>query len=70
MCESDAESVLLRARIAELERELTAACEDRNRLRLALQDVRGLCRCGVDKSRMLAAFTAIAARCDAVLGEG
>ena len=70
MCESDAESVLLRARIAELERELTAACESRDRLRLALQDVRGMCRCGADKSRMMAAFMAIAARCDAALGEG
>jgi len=70
MCESETESVLLRARIAELERELTAACGERDRLRLALQDVRGLCRSGPDKSRMLAAFTAIAARCDAALGEG
>jgi hypothetical protein len=70
MCGSDAESVLLRARVAELERELTAACEGRNRLRLALEDVRGLCRCGADKSRMLAAFTAIAARCDTALVEG
>jgi hypothetical protein len=70
MCESETESVLLRARVAELERELTAACEGRNRLRLALQDVRGLCRCGVDKTRMLAAFTAIVARCDTALGEG
>jgi hypothetical protein len=70
MCGSDAESVLLRARVAELERELTAACEGRNRLRLALEDVRGLCRCGADKSRMLAAFMAIAARCGEVLGEG
>ena len=70
MCESDAESVLLRARVAELECELAAACEDRDRLRLALLDVRGMCRCGADKSRMLAAFTAIAARCDAALGEG
>jgi len=77
MCESDAESVLLRARVAELEHEASllrklhlSACEDRDRLRLALQDVRGMCRCGADKSRMLAAFTAIAARCDTVLGEG
>jgi len=77
MCESETESVLLRARVAELEREVAglrelhlSACGERNRLRLALQDVRGLCRCGPDKSRMLAAFTAIAARCDAALGEG
>ena len=77
MCESEAESVLLRARVAELEREVAglrelhlSACEARNRLRLALQEVRGLCRCGADKTRMLAAFTAIAARCDTVLGEG
>ncbi|HVL12787.1 MAG TPA: hypothetical protein VM529_09485 [Gemmata sp.] len=70
MCASETESVLLRARIAELERGLTAACEERIRLRLALQDVRGLCRCGADKSRMMAAFMAIAARCDAALGEG
>jgi hypothetical protein len=77
MCESETESVLLRARVAELEREVTglrelhlSACEERNRLRLALQDVRGLCRCGADKSRMMAAFMAIAARCDTVLGEG
>jgi hypothetical protein len=70
MCESDAESVLLRARIAELERELTAAGESRNRLRLALQDVRGLCRCGPDEGRMRAALAAIVAHCDTVLGEG
>jgi len=70
MCESEAESVLLRARLAELERDLTAACDGRNRLRLALQDVRGLCRCGPDESRMRAALAAIVAWCDTALGEG
>jgi len=70
MCESEAESVLLRAKLAELERDLTAACEGRDRLRLALQDVRGMCRCGPDEGRMRAALGAIVAHCGKVLGEG
>ena len=70
MFESETESVLLRARVAELERELTAACESRNRLRLALQDVRGLCRCGCGEELMAQALMAISAHCDKVLGEG
>lgn len=70
MCESEAESVLLRAKLAELERDLTAACEERNRLRLALQDVRGMCRCGCGEARMMTALSAIAIRCHMVLGEG
>jgi hypothetical protein len=70
MCASETESVLLRARLAELERELTAACEARNRLRLALQDVRGMCQGAAGGLRMAAAISTITAVCHAALGEG
>jgi hypothetical protein len=70
MCASETESVLLRARLAELERELTAACEARNRLRLALQDVREACQGAAGGLRTAAAISTITAVCHAALGEG
>jgi hypothetical protein len=77
MCASETESVLLRARLAELEHEATllrklhlSACEERNRLRLALQDVREACQGAAGGLRTAAAISTITAVCHAALGEG